>query len=84
MNWYWSLLALLVILAGLRYGLRRRTQRRSGGVPRVDDAALGRILQTGSLPGDDDDDEPLDPEAAARAEEEFWQESWDEPEEYSS
>jgi hypothetical protein len=28
-------------------------------------------------------DEPLDMQAAARAEEEFWSESWDEPEEYS-
>ena len=83
MNWYWSLLAALVIVAGLRYGLRRRALRRSRGIPRVDDAALGRILQTGSLPGDDDD-EPLDLEAAARAEEEFWEEHWDEPEEYSS
>jgi hypothetical protein len=47
----------------------------------VDDDALRRILETGSLPGEDDD--PLDMDAAARAEEEFWRESWDEPEEYS-
>jgi hypothetical protein len=53
----------------------------------VDDDALRRIMQHGTLStggrDDEDDDEPLDPDKAARAEEEFWAESWDEPEEYS-
>jgi hypothetical protein len=52
----------------------------------VDDDALRRIMEHGTLSTgryDEDDDEPLDPEKAARAEEEFWAESWDEPEEYS-
>lgn len=84
MIWIWSLLAVLVLVAGIRHLLRMRATR---GAPRVDDAAIERILQTGSLrirddDDDDDDDEPLDVDEAARAEEEFWSESWDEPEEY--
>jgi hypothetical protein len=46
----------------------------------VDDDALRQLLETGSF--EPDEDEPLDLDAAARAEEEFWSESWDEPEEY--
>jgi hypothetical protein len=78
MTWLWVLLAAVAALAGIRYWLRAL---RGGAVPRVDDDALRQILETGSLRVGED--EPLDPDAAARAEEEFWSESWDEPEEYS-
>lgn len=81
MIWLWILLSLLAFVAGLRHRTRTRSPRGSGGAPRVDDEALRQILETGSLPGDDD--EPLDMDEAARAEEEFWGESWDEPDEYS-
>ena len=85
MTWLWIFLALLAGAAGLRYLARLRSAAR-GAPPRVDDDALRRIMEHGTLStgGDeDDDDEPLDPRKAARAEEEFWAESWDEPEEYS-
>jgi hypothetical protein len=78
---FWILLAGLACIAGIRYWRRMHSARGAGGSPHVDDEALRRILETGSLPGEDDD--PLDMDAAARAEEEFWRESWDEPEEYS-
>lgn len=83
MSWFWIFLAVLAALAGLRYLRRLRSARSALGPPRVDDDALRRILATGTLStGGDDDDEPLDLEKAARAEEEFWEESWDEPDEY--
>jgi hypothetical protein len=80
MTWFWGVLAVVVGLAGIRLWSRLRSARRAGGVPRVDDDALRQILETGSI--ETDEDEPLDLDAAARAEEEFWSESWDEPEEY--
>jgi hypothetical protein len=78
---FWILVACLASIACFRHWRRMHSARGAGGAPHVDDEALRRILETGSLPGEDD--EPLDMEAAARAEEEFWRESWDEPEEYS-
>lgn len=83
MTWFWIFLALLAGAAGLRYLAHLRSAAPRGGPPRVDDDALRRIMEHGTYSdGDDEDDEPLDPEKAARAEEEFWAESWDEPEEY--
>jgi hypothetical protein len=76
----WALLATLAGAAGVRYLFRLRSGGPTSGTPRVDDEAIRRILETGSLPSGRD--EPLDMEEAARAEEEFWSESWDEPEEY--
>ncbi len=80
MNWFWILLTALAGAAGLRYLTRLRAA--SGRPFAVDDDAVRRILEDGTLETDDEDDEPLDLEEAARAEEEFWAESWDEPEEY--
>lgn len=84
MLWLWTLLAALGALAGIRHVVRMRSVRSSERPPRVDDEALRRILETGSLGAGDDDDAPdrLDMDAAARAEDEFWSETWDEPEEY--
>jgi len=81
MNWLWILFGALTGAAGLRYLARLRGSRSPGGTPVVDDEALRRILEEGTL--GTDEDEPLDLDEAARAEEEFWAESWDEPEEYS-
>ena len=81
MIWLWAFLAVATAVAGIRHLLRTRAAR-SAGAPRVDDDALRRILDTGTLSTPDDEDEPLDLDAAARAEEEFWSQSWDEPEEY--
>lgn len=81
MLWFWGFLTVLAGAAGVKYLGRLHSARRSGGAPAVDDDAIRRILEEGTL-STGDDDEPLDLEAAARAEEEFWAESWDEPEEY--
>jgi hypothetical protein len=76
--WIWIVLALLVAVVALRR-LHDRHARRRGDLL-VDDAAIERIMREGTLTADDD--EPLDEEEIARAEEEFWEESWDEPEDY--
>lgn len=82
MAWIWILFGALAGMAGFRYRSRLRASR-PGGPPRVDDAAVRRILEQGTLAAEDEDeDEPLDMREAARAEEEFWRDSWDEPEEY--
>ena len=81
MNWIWILFGTLTAFAGLRYLGQLRSSRSSANAPIVDDEALRRILEEGSL--STAEEEPLDLEKAARAEEEFWAESWDEPEEYS-
>ncbi len=81
MTWIWIVFGALASVAGLRHRARLRSARRPGPPPPVDDAALRRILEVGSLPAGEEED-PLDPEEAARAEEEFWRDSWDEPEEF--
>lgn len=80
MTWIWIVAAALVGALGVRHRLRMRAARPR--VPRVDDAALESILREGRLVLPEED-EPVDLDEAARAEEEFWGESWDEPEEYS-
>ena len=80
MAWIWLLFGALVGVAGLRYRSRLRSARGSGELPRVDDDAIRRILEQGTLSSRED--EPLDIREAARAEEEFWRDSWEEPEEY--
>lgn len=78
MSWLWIGIAVGVAGLGL---LRRALIPRSGAaVPEVDDDAVRRILHSGSLRVGDDD-EPLDMDEAARAEEEFFGETWDEPDE---
>lgn len=76
--WIWIALAVLVAVVAVRRLLHRRARRNRGVV--IDDAAIDRILREGRLSAGDD--EPLDEAEIARAEEEFWEESWDEPEEY--
>ena len=79
MSLIWIILSVLVLLAGVRYLMARRSLRAPGG-PAVDDDDIRRIVDTGSF--EHDDEEPLDLDEAARAEREFWDESWDEPDEY--
>ena len=76
MTWIWIAFALLIAALGLR-----RRASSSPHAPRVDDDAIRRIMEDGTL-ALHDEDEPLDVEEAERAEEEFFDESWDEPEEY--
>jgi hypothetical protein len=80
MSWIWVGIAVMVGVLG-SWARARARGRADRGVPRVDDDALRRILRDGSLPVESGD-EPLDMDEAARAEEEFFGESWDEPEEY--
>lgn len=81
MAWFWILLSALVVLGGLRYLARLRAARRRSAVPRVDDAVLDQILRTGRVPARGPQDR-VDMRRAAEAEDEFWSQSWDEPEEY--
>ncbi len=83
MVWLWILFGALVVLAALRQRSRLRANRPRRAAPTIDDAAIRQIIGKGRLPSRDDDP-PLDMKAAAQAEEEFWAESWDEPEEYRS
>jgi hypothetical protein len=76
----WAVLTILLLVAGLRRLLHRRARRRRSG-PVVDDDAIARIIAHGTLVTADD--EPLDEDEIARAEAEFWEESWEDPDEYA-
>lgn len=78
MSAIWAVLAILVLLAGLRYRQRLNETREDGGASGIDDAAIDRIIRNGTLATNDE----LDLDAAAEAEDEFWSEYWDEPDEY--
>jgi len=80
MEWIWVGLAVLIVIAGIRY---RRRLRKMRSTSHIDDAAIHEIIRTGRLPRRDGD-EPMDLRAAAKAEEDFWDESWDQPEEFRS
>lgn len=77
--WFWITLALLLAIAGIRRwrAVRAVSQDRPG----IDDDSIRRIVEEGELylP---ERDAPLDSDEITRAEEEFWEQSWDEPEEY--
>ena len=79
----WSVLGALVLAAGVRHLLRLRAARRGGAAAPLGDDDVRAIERTGRLEGRDPaDDAPLDLDAIAAAEEEFWAEEWDEPDEY--
>ena len=72
----WVILAILPIVAGM--AARRRIRRKVGdGETALTDEDIRRIETTGRS---DVDLDPLDMEEIERAEREFWEESWDEPE----
>jgi len=75
----WSLLTALIVAAAVRLHIRSR-ELTASTVPRVDDAAIHTILETGSLTVEED--EPLNLGEIDESEERFWSESWDEPEEW--
>ena len=79
MAYLWIALAALVFFVGLAYRIRLREEVRRRAPPLSDDQ-IRRIEATGRL--DLDAEEPLDLDEIDRAEEEFWEESWDEPEEW--
>jgi hypothetical protein len=78
MTWFSVLLAAIALAAGVRYLVRLRAARSPEAPPAVDDDAIRQILEKGTLRRGDG----LDMREISRAEEEFWAESWDEPEEY--
>jgi hypothetical protein len=69
------LMALLVAAAGLLYW--RRLERLRPEDTRLTDDLIRRIEREGRI----ELDEPLDWEEIRAEEEEFWRETWDEPEE---
>jgi hypothetical protein len=74
-------IGVLAIAAGVVFVVRRLAARRRRAA--LDDEAIREIERTGTFEGRDPaDDEPLDLDEIAAAEEEFWKEGWDEPEEY--
>jgi hypothetical protein len=79
MIWFPLALAVVAAVAGLRYLVRLRQAHRADAPPTVDDDAIRQILERGTLPSPSD---RLDMREIARAEEDFWAESWDEPDEY--
>ena len=69
-------LAALVAVAGWRVRQRLRHQTRSG----VTDEVVRQIETLGRVDAEDVD--PLDMERARAEEDEFWAQTWDEPEEH--
>lgn len=75
-NLFWIILAALVILAGMR--LWSRVKRDTGsGVRPLTDEEIRRLEEGGSI----EIDPPTDLDEVAEAEERFWGEGWDEPDE---
>lgn len=74
----WLVLATLIVAAAVRMHVRRR-ELMASPIPRVDDAAIDTILNTGELRVED---EPLDLTEIDQSEQRFWSESWEEPEEW--
>lgn len=68
------ILALLAVAAGVLY--RRRLKTR--GAPVITDDMIRQIEREGWV----EVDSPLDHEEIRKEEEQFWRESWDEPEEW--
>lgn len=74
----WVGLGILAAVAWFSVRSRLRRSLRSRSVE-VDDEAITRILEDGVLATDEDD--PLDLEHIRQEEENFWEKTWDEPEE---
>jgi len=68
-----------VVLAGGLVARRRVRDAVEGDVPVVTDEVMRRILEEGAAGGEDD--EPLDEDEIRRAEDRFWDEEWDRPDE---
>jgi len=75
--------ALLVLVAGVRARSSRRAAVSGTDSPRVTDDLIRRIERGEPIGAhrSGDDDEALDLAEIADAEQEFWDETWDEPDE---
>jgi hypothetical protein len=69
-----------IVLAGGLLSRRRIRDTVEGDVPLVTDEVMRRILEEGDV--SPDDDEPLDEDRIREAEDRFWDEEWDRPEEF--
>lgn len=75
---FWFFLVALVVYAW--FSTRRRIKRSiEVSPPLIDADDIRRIEEVGSILTDDP--EPLDLEQIGKEEDEFWKETWDEPEE---
>lgn len=79
MTTIWSILGIVVALGWVAYRLRLHEALGRRRTPLSDDQ-VRRIEETGSLELEPED--PLDMEEIEKAEDEFWEETWDEPEEW--
>ena len=77
---YLTLFLLMFLVAAGMSVLRRLRERIRLDPPVLDDDDVRRIEAQGSLYVELD--EPLDPEQIRQAEERFWREDWEDPEEY--
>ena len=76
---FWVFSGALVAYAWI--SMRRKIRRGMEiPLPRIDQDDIRRIVEQGAL--HTDDPEPLNLERIAREEDEFWNESWDEAEEF--
>lgn len=78
MTFFYGALAVLVLIGGYVY--RARRGRRGGEAGFLTDDMIRRIEEEGRL--ELEFSEPLDLDEIREAEEQFWSESWDEPDEY--
>lgn len=75
----WGALGLLAVVGGAVVR-RKLGASLEDAEPAVDDDAVRRILETGTLTLDQEP--PLDMEEIEEEEERFWSETWDEPEDW--
>lgn len=78
MIFFYGALAVLVLVAGYVY--RTRLGARGGAAGSLTDDMIRQIEEEGRLRLEHP--EPLDLNEIREAEEQFWSESWDEPDEY--
>lgn len=83
MVWISTVIGVLAAAAGAKFWWERRAARAALRASGLDDDDVRRIIAEGTITAREED-APLDMSEAARAEEEFWSDSWDEPEEYGS
>lgn len=74
MTYVWIGLALVVVVVGVAHRVRMRSRKGRGT---LSEEEIRRIEETGSI--ERPEEGPLDLDEIERAEDEFWEETWDEP-----
>ncbi len=75
----WGVLAVLAVVGGAVVRRKLGASLESAH-PALDDDAVRRIVDTGSLTVDEDP--PLDMDEIEEEEDRFWSETWDEPDDF--